>query len=234
MTDLAEDLQLPGAELESRPSTLDRILAAARECLGTNGFAAFSTRAVADAAGVPLSQIHYHFGSKQQLLLRVLAEENRGLVERQRAMFEGPGSFAEKWDRACDYLEADLGSGYVRRLHELFGQAYADPVIAAALREMLLSWLRAIADLVRRSLRPETLARVGLTPEAFAALAGSAFLGAESAILIGMGEADAPNRQGLRQVGRWIAVLEARQASADRARSAARRRGRNGGIDAGA
>ena len=232
MTETIEPLALPVAEPEARQSTLDRILAAARECLGASGFAAFSTRAVAEAAGVPLSQIHYHFGSKQQLLLRVLEEENRGLVERQRAMFEGPGSFAEKWDRACDYLETDLGSGYVRRLHELFGQAYADPVIAAALRDMLLGWLGAIADLVRRSLRPETLARVGLTPEAFAAMAGSAFLGAESAILIGMGEADAPNRQGLRQVGRWIAVLEARQASVDRGRARSRRPNANGGHDA--
>src|SRR5207245_7948217 len=123
MTETIEPVALPVAEPAARQSTLDRILAAARECLGASGFAAFSTRAVAEQAGVPLSQIHYHFGSKQQLLLRVLEEENRGLVARQRAMFEGPGSFAEKWDRACDYLETDLGSGYVRRLHELFGQA---------------------------------------------------------------------------------------------------------------
>jgi AcrR family transcriptional regulator len=201
---------------EPRAATVDRILDAARECLGESGFAAFSTRAVAERAEVPLSQIHYHFRSKQQLLLRVLEEETQALVTRQRAMFEGPGSFAEKWDRACDYLETDIGSGYVRRLHELFGQAYADPVIAAALRDMTDSWLTAIADLVRRSLRPETLARVGLTPEAFAAIAASSFLGAESMILIGMSESRAPNRQGLRQVGRWIAVLEARQASAAR------------------
>jgi AcrR family transcriptional regulator len=213
MTDPVSVVERPEAG-DSRQTTLGRILEAARDCLGDSGFAAFSTRAVAERAGVPLSQIHYHFGSKQQLLLRVLEEENRELVARQRAMFEGPGSFAEKWDRACDYLETDLGSGYVRRLHELFGQAYADPLVAAALREMTMGWIGAIGDLVRRSLRPETLARVGLTPDAFAALAASAFLGAESFILIGLGEGDAPNRQGLRQVGRWIAVLEARQASA--------------------
>jgi AcrR family transcriptional regulator len=212
-TDLSADLT--GAA-EPRPSTVDRILEAARDCLGESGFAAFSTRAVAERAEVPLSQIHYHFRSKQQLLLRVLEQENEALVKRQRAMFEGPGSFAEKWDRACDYLESDIGSGYVRRLHELFGLAYADPVVAVELRAMVRVWHTAIADLVRRSLRPETLARVGLSPEAFAALAGSAFLGAESAILIGVGESEAPNRQGLRQVGRWIAVLEARQASATR------------------
>ena len=233
MTDETPTVTVDKAADAPRPPTLDRILTAARDCLGASGFAAFSTRAVADAAGVPLSQIHYHFGSKQQLLLRVLEEENRELVARQRAMFEGPGSFAEKWDRACDYLETDLGSGYVRRLHELFGQAYADPLVAAALRDMIMGWAGAIADLVRRSLRPETLARVGLSPEAFAAIAGSAFIGAEDFILIGLSEGELPNRQGLRQVGRWIAVLEARQASADRTRAGGRRAARNGGAGAG-
>lgn len=235
MTDVSEQLVAPAGEVEPRRTSVERILEAARECLGESGFAAFSTRSVAERAGVPLSQIHYHFRSKQQLLLRVLAEENQELVGRQRALFEGPGSFAEKWDRACDYLETDLGSGYVRRLHELYGQAFADPVIALQLRAMISGWLAAIADLVRRSLRPETLARVGLSPEAFAAIAGSAFLGAESTILIGMGESEAPNRQGLRQVGRWIAVLEARQASA--ARAGIRSRGgrlSGGSSDAGA
>jgi AcrR family transcriptional regulator len=220
---------------EPRASTVDRILDAARECLGESGFAAFSTRAVAERAEVPLSQIHYHFRSKQQLLLRLLAEENDELVSRQRAMFEGPGSFAEKWDHACDYLESDLGSGYVRRLHELFGQAYADPIVSVELRKMIGGWLTTIADLVRRSLRPETLARVGLSPEAFAAIAASSFLGAESMILIGLGESAAPNRQGLRQVGRWIAVLEARQASAVQDRLSARgRTATDGASDAGA
>lgn len=234
MTEAATPVSRAAEATEPRQPTLDRILAAARECLGASGFAAFSTRAVAELAAVPLSQIHYHFGSKQQLLLRLLEEENRGLVARQLAMFEGPGSFAEKWDRACDYLETDLGSGYVRRLHELFGQAYADPVVAAALRDMTMGWLQAIADLVRRSLRPETLARVGLTPEALAAIAGSAFIGAESFILIGLDETSVPNRQGLRQVGRWIAVLEARQASADRVRSRTPRPARGGDPDASA
>jgi AcrR family transcriptional regulator len=216
MTDTS-DLTVPAPEtIEPRQSTVDRILEAARDCLGESGFAALSTRAVAERAEVPLSQIHYHFRSKQQLLLRVLADENEALVSRQRAMFEGPGSFAEKWDRACDYLESDIGSGYVRRFHELFGLAYSDPIVATELRSMVRSWHLAIADLVRRSLRPETLARVGLSPEAFAALAAAAFVGAESAILIGMGESEAPSRQGLRQVGRWIAVLEARQASVGR------------------
>jgi len=213
MTDAVAPQPSPMPADPAVSSTVDRILVAARECLGTSGFAAFSTRAVADRADVPLSQIHYHFRSKQQLILRLLEEENRALVERQRAMFAGPAPFAEKWDRACDYLEADLGSGYVRRLHELFANGYADPVVAAALRSIIGGWLGAIAELAETSLRPGTLAGIGQTPASFAALAASAFIGAESFILIALSEEAAPNRLALRQLGRWIARLDAEGAS---------------------
>ena len=73
-----------------------------------DGYANLSTRRVADAAGVPLSQIHYHFGSKQQLILAVLEAENARLLERQRAMFGGPEPLWQQWERACDFFDEDL------------------------------------------------------------------------------------------------------------------------------
>jgi AcrR family transcriptional regulator len=69
---------------EATADTRSAIVAAARGRLLADGYANLSTRRVADAAGVPLSQIHYHFGSKRQLILAVLAAENERLLERQR------------------------------------------------------------------------------------------------------------------------------------------------------
>ena len=60
---------------------------------------------VAEAAEVPLSQIHYHFGSKHQLILAVLAAENERLLERQRAMFDTPEPLWVRWELACDFLD---------------------------------------------------------------------------------------------------------------------------------
>ena len=48
-----------------KPDTAIMLLEAAKKILRQNGYAGLSTRGVAEAAGVPLSQIHYHFGSKQ-------------------------------------------------------------------------------------------------------------------------------------------------------------------------
>ena len=49
------------------------ILGAAKKALLDVGYAGLSTRKIAESAGVPLSQIHYHFGSKQALVRPVMS-----------------------------------------------------------------------------------------------------------------------------------------------------------------
>ena len=58
-------------------TTAAAILDAARRCLLAEGYAAMSLRKVATEAGVPLSQVSYHFGSKSGLVLALLDMENR-------------------------------------------------------------------------------------------------------------------------------------------------------------
>ena len=94
------------------------ILAAASDLLREEGYAATSTRAVAERAGARLSLVHYHFGSKRSLLLAVLEDLSERLLHRQQAMFNDGRSFAEQWRSACDYLRDDVDSGYVRRLFD--------------------------------------------------------------------------------------------------------------------
>jgi AcrR family transcriptional regulator len=63
------------------------LLEAAKKVLRQNGYAALSTRDVAAAAGVPLSQIHYYFGSKQGMMLALFEYLNAQLLDRQNSMF---------------------------------------------------------------------------------------------------------------------------------------------------
>ena len=74
-----------------------RMLEAAEVCLIRDGFAALSTRAVALAAGTQLSQIHYHFGSKQGLLLALLEHQNQKLLKRQSQMFGADVPLSARW-----------------------------------------------------------------------------------------------------------------------------------------
>lgn len=188
-------------------STKDSIVAAAKTALVESGYSALSTRSIAQGAAVPLSQIHYHFGTKQNLVLEVLAEENRRLLERQTRMYKSDMPFWKQWEQACDFLEDDIESGYVRVLQEMTAAGWADDEIAAAVRENLSGWMRLLADTAERaerslgSLGPFTSAEIG-------ALAGASFLGAEELILLGFGEGELPVRSALRKIGHVLRTLE--------------------------
>jgi len=180
--------------------TRARILAAARESLLADGYANLSTRRVAEIAEVPLSQIHYHFGSKLQLILAVLAAENERLLERQRAMFDAPEPLWVRWELACDYLETDVASGYVRILQEMIAAGWTDAEVAASVREMTGGWYRLLAEVARRE-EAAGSDLGGFTPGEVAALMGTPFLGAEELILLGVTEEELPIRSALRKVG---------------------------------
>jgi AcrR family transcriptional regulator len=180
--------------------TRTAIVSAAREVLLADGHANLSTRRVADAAGVPLSQIHYHFGSRLQLILAVLAAENERLLERQATMFDAPEPLWLRWEHACDFLDQDLASGYVRILQEMMAAGWSDAEVAASVREMILRWFRLLTDVARRE-QEQGAEMGGLTPDEVAALMGAPFLGAEELILLGVTEGTLPLRSALRKVG---------------------------------
>lgn len=204
---------------EATADTRSAIVAAARGRLLGDGYANLSTRRVADAAGVPLSQIHYHFGSKRQLILAVLAAENERLLERQRGMFDTPEPLWLRWDRACDFLEADLASGYVRILQEMIAAGWSDSEVAGAVREMLSGWYGLLADVARR----EEAAGAdlhGFTPDEVSALMGTPFLGAEELVLLGVTESALPWRSALRKVGVLLRKVAAPDATGNGSGSA--------------
>ncbi len=197
----------PGTRAERRDrataETRAAILAAARECLLADGYANLSTRRVAESAEVPLSQIHYHFGSKLQLILAVLAAENERLLERQRAMFDTPEPLWVRWDLACDFLETDLASGYVRILQEMIAAGWSDAEVAASVRGMIGGWYQLLAEVARRE-QEQGADLGGFAPDEVAALMATPFLGAEELILLGVTETTLPLRSALRKVGRLL------------------------------
>lgn len=194
--------------LGKKAETSTALLDAAKKVLRQNGYSGLSTRDVAAAAGVPLSQIHYHFGSKQQLILAVLAVQNERLLERQAAMFAGPEPLWVRWERACAFLEADLESGYVRILQELIAAGWSDPELAASVREQVGGWFELLTSVVQRT-SPTVGGTDPLTPAELATLMGLLFLGAEAAILLGMAEEQLPTRSALAKLGGVIREFEA-------------------------
>src|SRR5262245_42702267 len=165
--------------LAKKAATSTTLLEAAKKVLRQNGYAGLSTRDVAAAAGVPLSQIHYHFGSKQGMMLALFEYLNAQLLERQNAMFADPAlKLSERWDRACDYLDEDIASGYVHVLQELIAASWSDPAVAKVIRAGLITWNTLIRDVAREAER--AFGKPGpFAPEELAALISAAFVGAE-------------------------------------------------------
>ena len=193
--------------MAGEPETRTRILAAAKTSLLQVGYARLSTRVIAETAGVPLSQIHYHFGSKQKLVLELLEQENRRLLGRQAAMFGSDMPLWKQWEQACDFLDDDLESGYVRVLQEMVATGWSDAEIAGSVGRDIRGWFDLLTGVARRA--QERFGTLGpFTPEEVAALAGLPFLGAETVILLGLDDAVIPARSALRRIGDVLRTLE--------------------------
>lgn len=120
--------------------TRERILAAAREVLGENGFAGFTIDAVADRAGVARMTVYYQFDSKGALLDALLDALAAGsLVDRLHAAV-GPADpldpvhLIDPIDALDEFIAAFVGFWASDRvvIRRLRGLAGLDPEVEAA------------------------------------------------------------------------------------------------------
>jgi AcrR family transcriptional regulator len=183
------------------------ILDAARSRLLVDGYGGLSTRKVADEAGVPLSQLHYHYGSKQGLVLELLHEENRRRLARQRGMYAEDAPLWRRYERACDFLEDDLDSGYVRILQEMIAAGWSNQELGDAVRELLSGWFSLLAEVAREA--EQRYGSLGpFTADEVATLVSTSFIGAEALLLLGFDREVMPIRSALRRFGVVIRRLE--------------------------
>ena len=183
------------------------ILDAARSRLLADGYAGLSNRKVAEEAQVPLSQLHYHFGSKQGLILALFAEENQRRLARQRSMYAQELPLWQRYEQACDYLEDDLNSGYVRVLQESIAAGWSNREVRDAVRDLLGGWVALLAKVAGEAERRH--GPLGpFTAEEAATLVGCAFFGSEALLLLGFDRQLLPIRSALRRIGVVIRQLE--------------------------
>jgi AcrR family transcriptional regulator len=184
------------------------LLKAAKSVLLSDGYAGLSTRAIAAAANTQMSQIRYHFGSKEGMVLALFEYMNAQLIERQSGLMSDPNiSLATKWDVACDYLDVDIDSGYVRVLQEMLAVGYSNAKVRAAVHDSLRQWTDVLTTLVAQIETPT--GNLGpFDAEDLSAIICSAFIGSEALILIGSEEQGTPIRRALRKFGHVIRVFE--------------------------
>jgi AcrR family transcriptional regulator len=187
--------------------TRSRIVEAARRRLLADGFVGLSTRKVAEEAKVPLSQLHYHFGSKGGLVLALFEEENKRRLDRQTRMYGENAPLWQRYEQACDFLEDDLESGYVRVLQEMIAAGWSSEQVGDAVRELLGGWFSLLAEVAREAERRH--GPLGpFTADEVATLVTTSFIGSEALLLLGFDRQLMPIRAALRRVGLVIRALE--------------------------
>ncbi len=219
----------PGSEA-SPGETKARILEAAFRRLAAEGYAALSVREIARDAGVNHALIHYHFRTKDQLVIAVLDEANRRLLDRQQRMYRSPAGFAEKWAEARRFYEEDLASGFVRVQAELWAASFSSPGLRQKFLPRVMAWKKLVLEGVREALAAARGAGLGLPPylgaEAIAWWISEFWLGMEFVDLLGDPQDRAPHREALDAMQRLLESLDARAAAGPRRRAPPRPRRR--------
>ena len=131
-----------------------------------------------------MSQIRYHFGSKNGMILALYQHMTEQFLARQTRLFTDPTvPLSRKWAKSCDFLDADFDDGHVRVVQELIAVGWSNPQIGDAVRASLVQW----RDL-HVGLAEEFGNKIGgLGPfdaKDIAALVGTAFIGAEAYLLL--------------------------------------------------
>lgn len=203
---------------EDLGETKGKILNAAFRRLAHEGYAALSMREIARDAGVNHALINYHYRSKEQLVIAVLDEANRQLLERQHRMYRSADGFAKKWAEARRFYKDDLASGFVRVQAELWAASLSNPGLREKFLPRVLAWKKVVHEGVTEALGLLKEAGVEL-PAPFSAQVittwiSDFWLGMEWADLLGASEEQMPQRAALDAMQKLLAEMDRRIARA--------------------
>jgi TetR/AcrR family transcriptional repressor of bet genes len=144
----------------SRPSNTDarrgQIVAALLAVIGRHGYERATIQAIAREAGLAPGLIHYHFRSKQEILVSLVST----LAQAARDRFEAVlGDGTEPMQRLRAYLHARLGLGdgaapeVVAAWVMIGAEAVRQPEVRAVYRDMVAAELALLTTLLADALR---------------------------------------------------------------------------------
>lgn len=134
--------------------TKDRILDTAQRLIGEQGYAATSLRQIIAEAGVNLAAVHYHFGSKEELLDAIIArkvgpvnEERMARLQRVEAGVLSVRKILEAWLLPTAEA-ADRDASFVR----LMGRMMAEGMLHTVVEKHFRKPAERISGVLRRAL----------------------------------------------------------------------------------
>jgi TetR/AcrR family transcriptional regulator, regulator of cefoperazone and chloramphenicol sensitivity len=133
---------------EGDPVTRQRVIDAAIKCILEQGFYRASSNAIAETAGLSWGVIQYYFGSRESLMLAVLQEGNRRLIDTLSTADLTGTTIAERLEQYSVIIERYYGDPeYLAFLQVLLNLSH-DPKTSAQTRQSMIQ----DSDLIRAQL----------------------------------------------------------------------------------
>lgn len=156
----------------------DRILSAAIAAIAERGIEGLRTRDVAERAGVNISTLHYHFGTKEQLLLAVLDHVRATLASslQQEAPTVRTARQALRAHFDAAFRTFRRNPDFATVLQELRVRARRDRLARDAFRAIQSQWNGIVDQILERAARDGEM-RHALDPRAGAAVITSFIIG---------------------------------------------------------
>jgi len=117
-------------KMQAPDGTRNQILRAAFDTLEHKGFAAASSRAVAERGGFNQALVFYYFGSMDALLLAALDWTNERRLSAYRAALADAKTLDEVFATAARLFEEDRESGHVTVVSQMIAGSVARPELA--------------------------------------------------------------------------------------------------------
>jgi AcrR family transcriptional regulator len=135
-------------------STRERILLAAAELIGEQGWSAVTTRGIAERAGVPHGAVSYHFAGKAELLREAALAGSEQALAAPVAIARGAGNLGEVVAATLAWFgSGELGGAGLDLMLETARQAGRDERLRLPLAAGIADYRNALTGLVRADQR---------------------------------------------------------------------------------
>lgn len=145
--------------MQARDGTRDQILRAAFDTLEDSGFAATTSRAVAERGGFNQALVFYYFGSMDALLLAALDWTNEQRLSAYTTALADAKTLDEVFATAARLFEEDRESGHVTVVSQMIAGSVARPELAPETLKRMQPWLELCEQTLERVLGTSPLAQ---------------------------------------------------------------------------
>ncbi len=145
--------------MQAPDGTRNQILRAAFDTLEDKGFAAATSRAVAERGGFNQALVFYYFGSMDALLLAALDWTNERRLSAYRAALADANTLDEVFATAARLFEEDRESGHVTVVSQMIAGSVARPELAPETLKRMQPWLELCEQTLERVLGTSALAQ---------------------------------------------------------------------------